>query len=120
MVHQKPVTFVTKSKVRKNLKTEKKANTMDLAGPREALAMEALHTMFVKSLAQKSNFLAFQVIDSAVGRSIQLTRILLFLQKRKNIVDQKTLLAGAKQALEESCPRFSMDTDDESSGAEGG
>jgi len=100
MVHQKPVTFVTKSKVRKNLKTEKKANTMDLAGPREALAMEALHTMFVKSLAQKSNFLAFQ--------------------KRKNIVDQKTLLAGAKQALEESCPRFSMDTDDESSGAEGG
>eukprot|EP00090_Calanus_glacialis_P017510 TRINITY_DN2724_c0_g1_i1.p1 TRINITY_DN2724_c0_g1~~TRINITY_DN2724_c0_g1_i1.p1 ORF type:complete len:100 (-),score=36.84 TRINITY_DN2724_c0_g1_i1:73-372(-) len=98
MVHQKPVTFVTKSKVRKNLKTDKKANIKDLAGPREALAMEALHTMFMKSLAQQSNFVAFQ--------------------NRKNIVDQKTMLVGAAQALEASCPRFSLDTDDESSGAE--
>ena len=62
MVHQKPVTFVTKSKVRKNLKNDKKENIKDLAGPREALAMEALHTMFIKSLAQKSNFIAFQVM----------------------------------------------------------
>ena len=98
MVHQKPVTFVTKAKVRKTLKSDKKENIKDLAGPREALAMEVLHTMFLKSLAQKSNFVAFQ--------------------KKKNIVDQKTMLVGAKQALEESCPRFSLDTDEESSGEE--
>jgi len=98
MVHQKPVNFVTKSKVRKNLKNDKKQNIKDLAGPREALAMEALHTMFIKSLAQKSNFVAFQ--------------------NRKNIVDQKTMLAGAKQALEECSSRVSLETEDESSGGE--
>ena len=61
MVHQKPVTFVTKSKVRKNLKVDKKSKSKDLAGAREAQAMEALQTLFMKSLAQKSNLLAFQV-----------------------------------------------------------
>merc|ERR1719186_40489 len=113
MVHQKPVTFVTKAKVRKTLKSDKKENIKDLAGPREALAMEVLHTMFLKSLAQKSNFVAFQVAEFLLG----INRPISFnFQKKKNIVDQKTMLVGAKQALEESCPRFSLDTDEESSG----
>jgi len=89
MVHQKPVNFLTKSKVRKNLKLEKKTKSKDLAGSREAQAMETLQTIFMKSLAQKSNLIAFQ--------------------KRKNIVDQKTLLAGAKDALNV----FSIDGDGE-------
>ena len=61
MVHQKPVNFLTKSKVRKNLKLEKKTKSKDLAGSREAQAMETLQTIFMKSLAQKSNLIAFQV-----------------------------------------------------------
>jgi len=114
MVHQKPVNFVTKSKVRKNLKNDKKQNIKDLAGPREALAMEALHTMFIKSLAQKSNFVAFQVSLFFPGRTDRYS----YFQNRKNIVDQKTMLAGAKQALEECSPRVSLETEDESSGGE--
>jgi len=70
MVHQKPVTFLTKSKVRKNLKLEKKTKSKDLAGSREAQAMETLQTIFMKSLAQKSNLIAFQVNHNMLSQQV--------------------------------------------------
>ena len=70
MVHQKPVNFLTKSKVRKNLKLEKKTKSKDLAGLREAQAMETLQTIFMKSLAQKSNLIAFQVNHNMLSQQV--------------------------------------------------
>jgi len=70
MVHQKPVNFLTKSKVRKNLKLEKKTKSKDLAGSREAQAMETLQTIFMKSLAQKSNLIAFQVNHNMLSQQV--------------------------------------------------
>jgi len=102
MVQQKSVNFVTKANVRKNIKkkagfdnNDNKENIKALAGPREVLALEALHTMFMKKLAHESNFLAFQ--------------------QKKNIVDQKTMLAGAKKALDDC---FSTENTEDSSSEE--
>jgi len=102
MVHQKPVKFVTKANVRKNIKckagfdkNDNKENMKALAGPREVLALEALHTMFMKKLSHESNFLAFQ--------------------QKKNIVDEKTMLAGAKKALEDC---FSNENNEDSTSSE--
>ena len=84
MVTQRSVAKVGKSKVRKNVKTSERKMSEDvkeLAGPREAVALEVLHAMFMKKLAQKSNFAAFQ--------------------KKKSYVDKQLLKAGAKEAFKE-------------------
>ena len=84
MVNQRPVSKVTKAKIRKNVKTSEKVskeNVKELAGPREAVALEVLHAMFMKKLAQKSNFAAFQ--------------------KKKSYVDKQLLKVGAKEAFSE-------------------
>ena len=95
MVTQRPVTKVTKSKVRKNVKTSEKVSedVKDLAGPREAAALEVLHAMFMKRIAQKSNFLAFR--------------------KKKSYVDRTLLKSGAKEAMEECFPVHNEDENDD-------
>ena len=59
MVVQKKVTNIPKTKIKKSLK-DGESSHKNLAGPREAIAMEVLHMMFMKKLAQNSNFIAFQ------------------------------------------------------------
>ena len=58
MVVQGSVRNVVKGKIKKNLSSDKEEKP--LAGQREALALEVLHMMFMKRLASKSNFVAFQ------------------------------------------------------------
>ena len=70
MVLQKPVRTVAKGKIRKNLKSDSEVEEKPLAGPREALALEVLHTMFMKKLAQKSDFVAFQNKKNYVDKNI--------------------------------------------------
>ena len=73
MVVQKPVRAIPKTKVRKNLKSSSdkgEEEVKDLAGPREAVALEVLHTMFMKRVAQKSNFVAFQNKKNFVDKNI--------------------------------------------------
>ena len=71
MVLQKPVRTVAKGKIRKNLmSTDSDVEEKPLAGPREAIALEVLHTMFMKKLAQKSNFVAFQNKKTYVDKNI--------------------------------------------------
>ena len=77
MVLQKPTRFKTKTKVKKtisNIVVEDEDPQKKLAGPREAVALEVLHMMFLKEVAKSSNFVAFQ--------------------KRKNVVDKKSLQQG--------------------------
>ena len=59
MVVQGSVRNVAKGKIKKNLSSSDKEEK-PLTGQREALALEVLHMMFMKRLANKSNFLAFQ------------------------------------------------------------
>ena len=59
MVVQGSVRNVAKGKIKKNLSSSDKEEK-PLAGQREALALEVLHMMFMKRLANKSNFVAFQ------------------------------------------------------------
>jgi len=84
MVCQKGVKFPTKGKIKKNISKTKvrqdDQQQMGLAGPREAMAMEVLHTMFMKSLANKANLLTFEA--------------------KKTQIDKKTMVAGAVMALE--------------------
>ena len=54
---------------------------LELKGQREAAALEVLHAMFMKRLAEKSNFVAFQ--------------------NKKNFVDKLIFKAGAKVAMDE-------------------
>ena len=73
MVVQKPVRAIPKTKVRKNLKSSSdngEEEVKELAGPREAVALEVLHTMFMKRVAQKSNFVAFQSKKNFVDKNI--------------------------------------------------
>ena len=85
MVYQKPAKKVTKTKVRKGVKTSERRSEdekqLELKGPREAAALEVLHAMFMKRLAEKSNFVAFQ--------------------NKKNFVDKLIFKAGAKVAMDE-------------------
>ena len=59
MVVQGSVRNVAKGKIKKNLSSSDKEEK-PLAGQKEALALEVLHMMFMKRLANKSNFVAFQ------------------------------------------------------------
>ena len=73
MVVQKPVRAIPKTKVRKNLKSSSdkgEDEVKDLAGPREAVALEVLHTMFMKRVSQKSNFVAFKNKKNFVDKNI--------------------------------------------------
>ena len=99
MVLQKPTRFKTKTKIKKTIssviveETEQKS----LAGPREAVAIEVLHMMFLKEVAKNSNFVAFQ--------------------KKKNAVDKKCLLQGVEKTMEKclaSQENHSNDSDDDS------
>ena len=81
MVLQNPTRFKSKTKVRKvvssnNLVAEEHKK---LSGPREAIALEVLHMMFLKQVAKESNFAAFQ--------------------KKKNCVDIQHLRSGVKIAM---------------------
>jgi len=61
MVVQGSVRNVAKGKIKKNLSSSSDdKDEKPLAGQREALALEVLHMMFMKRLANKSNFVAFQ------------------------------------------------------------
>ena len=60
MVVQGSVRNVAKGKINKNLLSSSDEEEKPLAGQREALALEVLHMMFMKRLANKSNFVAFQ------------------------------------------------------------
>jgi len=88
MVCQKAVKFSKSGKIKKNIRKREgrgeDQQQMGLAGPREALAMEVLHTMFMKSLANKANLLTFEA--------------------KKTQIDKKTMLAGAMVALKNASP----------------
>ena len=59
---QKPVKKITKTELKKNIKATKiNTDVKYVAGPKEDLAIKALHRMFIKKLAKTSNLLAFQV-----------------------------------------------------------
>ena len=93
MVLQNPTRFKSKAKVRKvvsssTLGTEEHKK---LFGPREAIALEVLHMMFLKQVAKHSNFASFQ--------------------KKKNVVDRQSLRTGVKIA-EEKCFDENQDQDD--------
>ena len=99
MVVQKPVRAIPKTKVRKNLKSSSdkgEEEVKDLAGTREAVALEVLHTMFMKRVAQKSNFVAFQ--------------------NKKNFVDKNILQQGVDITMKECFrnPEQKEETDTES------
>ena len=94
MVLQKPTRFKTKTKIKKTIssviveETEQKS----LAGPREAVAIEVLHMMFLKEFAKNSNFVAFQ--------------------KKKNAVDKKCLLQGVETTMEKCLESEEIQSDD--------
>ena len=97
MVVQKKVTNIPKTKIKKSLK-DSESSHKNLAGPREAIAMEVLHMMYMKKVAQNSNFIAFQ--------------------NKKNYVDKTILQAGVVQTMEQCFQNSSQseDTDSEASG----
>ena len=78
MVLQKPTRFKGKSKVRKTVSHDTEDHKR-LAGPREAVALEVLHMMFLKEVAKNSNFVAFQ--------------------KKKNVVDNLSLKNGIQISM---------------------
>ena len=86
MVLQKPTRFKGKSKVRKTVSHDTEDHKR-LAGPREAVALEVLHMMFLKEVAKNSNFVAFQ--------------------KKKNVVDNLSLKNGIqismKKCFDDKC-----------------
>jgi len=94
MVVQKKVTNIPKTKIKKSLKASESSDK-NLAGPREAVAMEVLHMMYMRRVAQNSNFIAFQ--------------------NKKNFVDKTILQAGIDKTMEE-CFQNPEDTVSESSG----
>ena len=94
MVVQKKVTNIPKTKIKKSLKASESSDK-NLAGPREAIAMEVLHMMYMRKVAQNSNFIAFQ--------------------NKKNFVDKTILQAGIDKTMEE-CFQSPEDTHSESSG----
>ena len=94
MVVQKKVTNIPKTKIKKSLKASESSDK-NLAGPREAIAMEVLHMMYMRKVAQNSNFIAFQ--------------------NKKNFVDKTILQAGIDKTMEE-CFQNPEDTVSESSG----
>ena len=96
MVVQKKVTNIPKTKIKKSLK-DGESSHKNLAGPREAIAMEVLHMMFMKKLAQNSNFIVFQ--------------------NKKNYVDKKILQTGIEKTMEE-CFQSPSQSDDDSETSE--
>ena len=98
MVVQKPCKVVPKAKFRKNIKSTSSENeeVKPLAGVSESIALEVLHTMFMKKVAQKSNFVAFQ--------------------KKKNIVDKLSLKNGVDIVMEQCFDNSEETSDYESSG----
>ena len=98
MVVQKPCKVVPKAKFRKNIKSTSSENeeVKPLAGASESVALEVLHTMFMKKVAQKSNFVAFQ--------------------KKKNIVDKLSLKNGVDIVMEQCFDNSEETSDYESSG----
>ena len=97
MVVQKPVRVVPKAKLRKNLKSTSSENedVKPLAGASESIALEVLHTMFMKRVAQKSNFVAFQ--------------------KKKSIVDKLSLKNGVDIVMDQCFDTSEGTSDSESS-----
>ena len=70
--------------VKKNLKNvvmQKRNDVLPLGSHREFLALEAIHSMFLRHVSKKTNAQAFE--------------------RKKNVLDEKTLLAGSLKALEE-------------------
>ena len=62
MIAEKCVLSVKSNKVKRLLNSDKNKNSgIKLASNREIIALELLHTMFLKSLAEKSNLEAFKV-----------------------------------------------------------
>ena len=98
MVVQKPMKVVAKAKFRRNIKSTSSDSEeiKPLAGASESIALEVLHTMFMKKVAQKSNFVAFQ--------------------KKKNIVDKLTLKNGIDTVMEQCFDNPDETSDSESSG----
>ena len=97
MVVQKPVRVVPKAKLRKNLKSTSSENedVKPLSGASESIALEVLHTMFMKRVAQKSNFVAFQ--------------------KKKSIVDKLSLKNGVDIVMDQCFDTSEETSDSESS-----
>ena len=78
----KGINMKAKTKVKKtisNIVVDDEDEQKKLAGPREAVALEVLHMMFLKEVAKSSNFVAFQ--------------------KRKNVVEKKSLQQGVDIAM---------------------
>jgi len=74
MVCQKPVKKITKKELKKNIKaTNNNTDVKCVAGPKEDLAIKALHRMFIKKLSKTSNLLAFQKSSDKVGQKVLLT-----------------------------------------------
>ena len=99
MVLQKPTRFKAKTKIKKTISSiiVEEDEQKKLAGPREAVAIEVLHMMFLKEVAKSSNFIAFQ--------------------KKKNAVDKKCLLLGVETTMKKclaSQENHSDDSDDDS------
>jgi len=93
MVAQKKVSSVSKGKLKKNLKEvagSQGKQVLPLAGPREVLALQVLHTMFLKNLARETDSLTFE--------------------GRKNSIDKNTLMAGARKALNNAKPKKRRDS----------
>ena len=97
MVLQKPVSVVPKAKFRKKLKetSSESGDAKPLAGASESIALEVLHTMFMKKVAQKSNFVAFQ--------------------KKKSIVDKLSLKNGVDIVMDQCFKTSEGISDSESS-----
>ena len=98
MVLQKPARFKTKTKVKKTISNiiVEEDEQKKLAGPREAVALDVLHMMFLKEVAKSSNFVAFQ--------------------KKKNVVDKKSLQQGVEAAMEKCLGSEENDDSDNDSG----
>ena len=98
MVLQKPTRFKAKTKIKKTISsiTVEENEQKSLAGPREAVALEVLHMMFLKEVALSSNFVAFQ--------------------KKKNAVDKKCLLQGVEATMEKCLAENNSDDSDNDSG----
>jgi len=74
MVCQKPVKKFTKKELKKIIKSNKiPTDVKDFAGPKEDLALIAMHRMFIKKLSKTSNVLAFQNSTNKVGQKVLLT-----------------------------------------------
>jgi hypothetical protein len=99
MVFQKGVPGVTKATVKKNLKSSSGEEAVTpLAGPEVAVALEALHTMFMKELANTANMEAFK--------------------NKKSAVDKKMMVKVAKEALNNHIPEPGSDSSENSQESE--